>query len=326
MQGLHEQERREQEVREQELREQDLRDAVVATLVEQQQAGANLCVMVADSTSTSKIAPFEKAFPERVVNVGIAEQNMVGMAAGLSLSGPTVFTANAAPFLLARSNEQVKNDVCYTDANVKMLGLNAGFAYGPLGATHHCMNDIAIARSMGNLQIFAPADAVQASAVVRHAITHRGPVYIRMDSDKLPVLHDRDWRFTPGQPVVLQQGCDTAVFCLGTLAHEALAASPDITVVSLPSLWPLDEQAVLAIIREHQTVITMEEHVLSGGLGSIVGEILLRHQWRGRFTTLGVPPYEFTHSSSRRALRRQFHIDAAGLRYTLEQQALRALA
>ncbi|AYC17363.1 1-deoxy-D-xylulose-5-phosphate synthase [Dickeya dianthicola] len=305
---------------------QDLRDAVVATLLEEQNAGANLCVVVADSTSTSKIAPFEKAFPERVVNVGIAEQNMVGMAAGLSLSGPTVFTANAAPFLLARSNEQVKNDVCYTDANVKMLGLNAGFAYGPLGATHHCMNDIAIARSMGNLQIFAPADAVQASAVARHAIAHRGPVYIRMDSDKLPLLHDRDWRFTPGQPVVLQPGSETVVFCLGTLAHEALAASADITVVSLPSLWPLDEMSLLKIISEHQYVISMEEHVLSGGLGSIIGELLHKHHLRQRFTSLGVPPYEFTHSSSRGALRRQFHIDAAGLRSTLEQLALRTIA
>ncbi|WJV63020.1 transketolase C-terminal domain-containing protein [Pectobacteriaceae bacterium C52] len=305
---------------------QDLRDAVVATLLEAQNAGADLCVVVADSTSTSKISPFEKAFPERVVNVGIAEQNMVGIAAGLSLSGSTVFTANAAPFLLARANEQVKNDICYTEANVKMLGLNAGFAYGPLGATHHCMNDIAIARSMGNLQIFAPADAVQASAVVRHAIVHRGPVYIRMDSDKLPVLHDEDWRFTPSKPVVLQQGADTVVFCLGTLAHEALAASPDITVVSLPSLWPLDEQAMLNLIHEHQTVITMEEHVLSGGLGSIVGEILLRHQLRPTFIPLGIPPYEFTHSSSRSTLRRQFRIDTAGLRQTLEQRALHSFA
>ncbi|WP_226099987.1 transketolase family protein [Dickeya oryzae] len=305
---------------------QDLRDAVVATLLEEQNAGANLCVVVADSTSTSKIAPFEKAFPERVVNVGIAEQNMVGMATGLSLSGPTVFTANAAPFLLARSNEQVKNDICYTDANVKMLGLNAGFAYGPLGATHHCMNDIAIARSFGNLQIFAPADAVQASAVARYAIHHRGPVYIRMDSDKVPVLHAPGWSLTPGKPEVVQQGSDVVVFCLGTLVHEALVAATDATIVSLPSLWPLDEISLLEIISEHRYVISMEEHVLSGGLGSIIGELLHKHHARQRFTALGVPPYEFTHSSSRSALRRQFHIDAAGLRLTLEQLALRTIA
>ncbi|WP_058910427.1 transketolase family protein [Entomohabitans teleogrylli] len=306
---------------------QDLRDAVINALVEARQAGADLSVVVADSTSTSKIAPFEKAFPERVINVGIAEQNMVGVAAGLALSGRTVFTANAAPFLLARSNEQVKNDICYTDTNVKMLGLNAGFAYGPLGATHHCMNDIAIARTMGNLQIFAPADAVQAREVTRYAIEHQGPVYIRMDSDKVPVLHNNDWTFVPGKPAVLQKGHDTVVFCLGTLAHEALAAErPDITIVSLPSLWPLDEQAVLKIIGAHQHVITMEEHVLSGGLGSIIGELLHQHRLRQTFTALGVPPYEFTHSSSRSALRRQFNIDAAGLRFTVEQLALRTIA
>jgi transketolase len=299
---------------------EDLRDAVIATLLEAQQDGADINVVVADSTSTSKISPFETAFPQRVINVGIAEQNMVGVAAGLALSGGTVFTANAAPFLLARSNEQVKNDVCYTATNVKMLGLNAGFAYGPLGATHHCMNDIAIARSMGNLQIFAPADAEQARAVTRHAIEHQGPVYIRMDSDKLPLLHDGEWHFVPGKPVVLQQGSDTLVFCLGTLAHEALKADlPNVTLVSLPSLWPLDREAVVALINAHQQVITMEEHVLSGGLGSIIGEILHQHGLRRRLITLGIPPYEFTHSSSRSALRRQFNIDAAGLRETVQR-------
>lgn len=299
---------------------QDLRDAVIATLVDEQNNGANLSVMVADSTSTSKIAPFEKAFPDRVINVGIAEQNMVGMAAGVALSGRTVFTANAAPFLFARSNEQVKNDICYTETNVKMLGLNAGFAYGPLGATHHCTNDIAIARTFGNLQIFAPADAVQASAIARYAIAHNGPVYIRMDSDKVPVLHDDDYRFEPGKPEILQQGEGTVVFCLGTVAHEALAAKDSrITIVSLPSLWPLDEAAVVALIARHQQVITMEEHVLSGGLSSIIGEILLRHGLRQRFTPLGIPAYEFTHSSSRAALRRQFRIDAEGLKSTLNQ-------
>lgn len=298
---------------------QDLRDAVIATLVEAQNEGADLSVMVADSTSTSKIAPFEKAFPDRVINVGIAEQNMVGMAAGVALSGRTVFTANAAPFLFARSNEQLKNDVCYSETNVKMLGLNAGFAYGPLGATHHCTNDIAIARSMGNLQIFAPADAIQASAIARHAISHKGPVYIRMDSDKVPLLHDADYQFVPGKPEVLQQGKDTVVFCLGTLAHEALDAKDDsITIVSLPSLWPLDEAAVLKLIAAHSRVITMEEHVLSGGLSSIIGELLLQHSLRQRFIPLGIPPYQFTHSSSRVALRRQFRIDAEGLRATLK--------
>lgn len=295
---------------------QDLRDAVVATLIEQQQAGAELSVMVADSTSTSKIAPFESAFPERVINVGIAEQNMVGMAAGMALSGRTVFTANAAPFLFARSNEQMKNDVCYSETNVKMLGLNAGFGYGALGATHHCMNDIAIARTLGNLAIYAPADARQAAAIVRHVIAHRGPAYIRMDSDKLPLLHDLDYRFRPGQPEVLHQGSGALVFCLGTLAHEALhavAQGDNPTVVSLPSLWPLDELSVMALIREHQRVITMEEHVLSGGLGTIIGEIMLKYQLAQSLTTLGVPAYQFTHSSSRAALRRQYDIDAAGL-------------
>lgn len=295
---------------------QDLRDAVIATLIEQQRAGADLSVMVADSTSTSKIGLFEQAYPERVINVGIAEQNMVGMAAGLALSGRTVFTANAAPFLFARANEQMKNDICYSETNVKMLGLNAGFGYGPLGATHHCMNDIAIARTLGNLSIYAPADGRQAAAVVRHVIQHPGPAYIRMDSDKLPLLHADDYRFRAGQPEVLHEGDDSLVICLGTIAHEALGVLKHgyrPTIVSLPSLWPLDELAILALIHDSRRVITMEEHVLSGGLSTIIGELMLKHQLRQQIIPLGVPAYEFTHSSSRSALRKQYRIDTAGL-------------
>lgn len=301
---------------------QDLRDAVIATLIEQQGAGADLSVLVADSTSTSKIAPFEKAYPERVVNVGIAEQNMVGMAAGIALSGRTVFTANAAPFLFARSNEQMKNDICYSATNVKMLGLNAGFGYGPLGATHHCMNDIAIARTLGNLAVYAPVDGRQAAEIVRHVIATPGPAYIRMDSDKLPLLYGDEYRFRPGLPEVLHQGTGSVVFCLGTVVHEAmkvLALGDDPTIVSLPSLWPLDEQAVVALLREHQQVITMEEHALSGGLASIISELMLKHQLHQPFVALGVPPYEFTHSSSRSTLRRQYAIDAAGLHQQLSK-------
>lgn len=300
---------------------QDLRDAVVTTLIEQQQAGAELSVMVADSTSTSKIGPFENAFPERVVNVGIAEQNMVGMAAGMALSGRTVFTANAAPFLFARANEQMKNDVCYSATNVKMLGLNAGFGYGPLGATHHCMNDIAIARTLGNLCIYAPADGLQAAAIVRHVIATPGPAYIRMDSDKLPVLNS-NYHFRPGQPEVVHHGDGSIVFCLGTIVHEAMkvrAQGDNPTIVSLPSLWPIDELAVVALIREHQQVLTMEEHALSGGLSTIISEMLLKHQLRQPFIALGIPAYEFTHSSSRATLRRQYAIDAAGLHRQLNR-------
>ncbi len=300
---------------------QDLRDAVVTTLIEQQQAGAELSVMVADSTSTSKIGPFENAFPERVVNVGIAEQNMVGMAAGMALSGRTVFTANAAPFLFARANEQMKNDVCYSATNVKMLGLNAGFGYGPLGATHHCMNDIAIARTLGNLCIYAPADGLQAAAIVRHVIATPGPAYIRMDSDKLPVLNS-NYHFRPGQPEVVHHGDGSIVFCLGTIVHEAMkvrAQGDNPTIVSLPSLWPIDELAVVALIREHQQVLTMEEHALSGGLSTIISEMLLKHQLPQPFIALGIPAYEFTHSSSRATLRRQYAIDAAGLHRQLNR-------
>ncbi len=134
----------------------DLRDGAVGAIGRLTDAGQDIIVMVADSTSTSKIGAFMKSYPDRVVNVGIAEQNMVGMAAGLALGGHTVFTANAAPFLVGRANEQVKNDICYSATNVKMLGLNAGVAYGPLASTHHAIDDISVMSGFGNVQIFAP--------------------------------------------------------------------------------------------------------------------------------------------------------------------------
>ncbi len=173
--------------------ERDLREVMVETFIEAVAEGCNLAVLVSDSTSTAKIAPFAKAHPDRLVNVGIAEQNLVGMAAGMALGGYTAVTANAAPFLTARANEQVKNDVCYSNLNVKLVGLNAGVAYGALGSTHHSLDDVSIMRGLGNILILAPSDPVEARQVFKFALAHEGPVYIRMDSAKFPVLHDDDY-------------------------------------------------------------------------------------------------------------------------------------
>ena len=155
----------------------DLRDGVMDTLTRLADTGTDVLVVVADSTSTSKIGAFQGKHPTRVINVGIAEQNMVGMAAGLALGGRVVFTANAAPFLVARANEQVKNDVCYSQTNVKMIGLNAGVTYGPLASTHHAIDDISIMSGFGNVQIFAPCDSVEAAQIVEYAAGIRPGLY-----------------------------------------------------------------------------------------------------------------------------------------------------
>ena len=152
-----------------------LANVMVQAFIDAVNEGIDLVPVVADSTSTAKIAPFIKQFPDRLVNVGIAEQSMVGAAAGLALGGKVAVTCNAAPFLIARANEQIKVDVCYNFTNVKLFGLNAGASYGPLASTHHATDDIAVMRGFGNIQIFAPSSPRECRQVIDYALRYQGP-------------------------------------------------------------------------------------------------------------------------------------------------------
>ena len=236
---------------------------------------------VADSTSTAKIAPFIKQFPGRLVNVGIAEQSMVGTAAGLALGGKGAVTCNAAPFLISRANEQIKVDVCYNNTNVKLFGLNAGASYGPLASTHHAIDDLAVMRGFGNIQIFAPSSPRECRQIIDYAIGYQGPVYIRLDGKALPELHDESYRFVPGAIVTLREGDDIALVATGSTVHEIVDAAQMLAdagiqakVVSVPSLRPCDTAALLAALQPCGSVITVEEHNVNGGLGSLVAEVL----------------------------------------------------
>jgi transketolase len=299
----------------------DLRDGAVGAINRMTAAGRDIIVMVADSTSTSKIGAYMSAFPERVVNVGIAEQNMVGMAAGLALGGHTVFTANAAPFLVGRANEQVKNDICYSATNVKMLGLNAGVAYGPLASTHHAIDDISVMSGFGTVQIFAPCDEVETAQMVEYAASMEGPVYIRLDNAKFPIVHDAHYKFEPGRPDVLIEGRGVAVIALGSVVGEALDACETLqaedginpTLVNLSSLRPLDHDALAAIIERHDAIVTVEEHSLHGGIGATVAVLMARRRLSRPLTMLGITEGEFAHYGTRKGIRRHYGIDAAGI-------------
>jgi len=302
----------------------DLRDGAVSALSRLTAAGQDIVVMVADSTSTSKIAAFLDAYPDRVINVGIAEQNMVGMAAGLALGGHIVFTANAAPFLVGRANEQVKNDVCYSATNVKMLGLNAGVAYGPLASTHHAIDDISIMSGFGNVQIFAPCDDVEVAQIVAYAASVDGPVYIRLDNAKFPVVHDAHYRFRPGRPDVLIDGREVAVIALGSVVGEALDACERLqqeganpTLVNLSSLRPLDQDELARIVADHDAVVTVEEHSLHGGIGATLALLMARRQLHRRLTTLGITEGEFARYGTRQGIRRHYRIDADGIAHAV---------
>ncbi|MFK4443028.1 transketolase [Caballeronia udeis] len=303
----------------------DLRDGAVGAIGRLTEAGKDIIVMVADSTSTSKIGAFMKAYPDRVVNVGIAEQNMVGMAAGLALGGHTVFTANAAPFLVGRANEQVKNDICYSATNVKMLGLNAGVAYGPLASTHHAIDDISVMSGFGTVQIFAPCDEVETAQVIEYAASIDGPVYIRLDNAKFPIVHDAQYRFKPGRPDVLIEGKGVVVIALGSVVGEALEACEALkgedgiepTLINLSSLRPLDQDALAAIIERHDAVVTVEEHSLHGGIGATVAVLLARRRLSKSLNMLGISEGEFAHYGTRKGIRKHYRIDAAGIAQTV---------
>jgi transketolase len=301
-------------------RKEDLRDAMVRALIASVEAGGDVLVLCSDSTSTSKIGPFQARFPDRLVNVGIAEQNLLGVAAGLAIGGHTVVTANAACFAVTRSNEQLKNDVCYSRTNVKVAGLNAGFTYGPLASTHHALDDVSAARGLGEILIFAPADGPEAEAVFRWSLAYDGPVYVRMDSQAFPVLHGPDYRFEPGRLDVLRVGSDVSLFAMGSAVWEAVAAAEALgrsgvkaEVVGVPSLRPADRDGILASARRTGLAVTVEEHSVHGGLGSLVAEVLSESGAGIPLRRIGVPEGEFSKAGPRPLLRAHYGIDAAGI-------------
>ncbi|TNH07844.1 transketolase family protein [Testudinibacter sp. TR-2022] len=282
--------------------------------------GVDLVPVVADSTSTAKIAPFIKAFPERLVNVGIAEQTLVGSAAGLALGGKVAVTCNAAPFLISRANEQVKVDICYNNTNVKLFGLNSGASYGPLASSHHSIDDISVMRGFGNIQIFAPSSPLECRQIIDYAIGHIGPVYIRLDGKELPEIHDERYRFVPGKIDVLKKGEKVALVAMGSTVHEIVTAaalleerSINVTVINVPSIRPCDTTALFNELKDSQYVITVEEHNVNGGLGSLVAEVIAEHGVAIRLIRLGIADGEYALGAERKAMRKYHGIDAESI-------------
>ncbi len=297
-----------------------LASVMVEAFIAAVDAGLDVVPVVSDSTSTAKIGPFAQRFPERLINVGIAEQSLVSVAAGLALGGKIAATCNAAPFLISRANEQIKVDVCYNQANVKMFGLNAGASYGPLASTHHSIDDISVMRGFGNVQIFAPADALECRQIVDYALRYKGPVYIRLDGKALPDVHGTDYQFAPGQVDILRQGADVSIVALGSVVHEAVDAAALLAeqgiqaqVINLSSIRPLQRDVLLSALSGTRAVITVEEHNINGGVGSLVAEVLAEAGLGIALTRLGIGDGEYAAAGAREPTRALHNIDAAGI-------------
>ena len=304
----------------------DLREVMVQTFIKAVEDGVNLAVVVSDSTSTSKIAHFKERFPERLIDVGIAEQNMVDVAVGLSLGGYVAVTANAAPFLVARANEQVKNDVWYTEATVKLVGLNAGVSYGPLAGTHHAIDDLSIMQGLGNIIILAPSDPVETERIFRFALAYVGPVYIRMDNAKFPILHSEDYQFQPGTVDVIKKGSDVTIAAVGSVVHEAYFAAMELEregilaeVLNISSIRPLDRKAIIAFLQKTGTVVTVEEHSMHGGVGSLIAEIIAEERLKVQIVRLGIQKGQFSKAGPSEQIRAFYRIDRKGIGDTVKQ-------
>jgi len=258
----------------------DCRDAYVRTVEALAADDARIVAVVNDSVGSSKLGTFRDRFPDRLINVGIAEQNMVGVGAGLANSGKIPFVSGAACFLTARAMEQIKVDVAYSNANVKLCGISSGVAYGELGATHHSIEDLAWLRPLRNLTVIVPSDPAETAAAIRAAAAFEGPVFIRISRMPVPEL-DHPGAFEIGKAEVLRDGSDVTLIATGTLVHRALAAAYTLAtegisarVVNMATITPLDEEAILAAARDTGAIVTAEEHVVRGGLGGAVAETL----------------------------------------------------
>lgn len=239
---------------------------------------------------------FRAQYPDRFINMGVAEANMIGVAAGLALSGKNVYCYSMVPFLTMRTLDQIRVDICYHNVNVKLIGVGGGLTYGFEGMTHHALEDLAVMRALPNMTIVAPGDPLEAEATVRESAVFPGPMYIRLGGNNDPYVHQGGLDFKIGRGVLIHKGAELAVLAAGTMLGPARAAVErledaglSVTLISMPTIKPLDEGLVLKCAQGHQAIFTVEEHSRIGGLGSAVAEVLAEAGWAGLFRRIGMP-------------------------------------
>ena len=257
------------------------RDAYGATLVELGNEREDIIVMDADLAAATKTGMFKKAHPDRFFNAGIAEGNMISVAAGLAAAGKTVFASSFAMFAAGRAFEQIRNSVAYPKLNVKIAATHAGISVGEDGATHQCCEDIGVMRTIPGMVILNPADGPEAAAAVRAAAAYKGPVYLRLGRLAVPVFNEEKVDFVIGKGQQLTEGTDVTVIATGLLVNEALIAAEtlkaegvSVRVINMATIKPIDKDIILKAAAETGAIVTAEEHNVIGGLGSAVAEVL----------------------------------------------------
>ncbi len=257
------------------------RDAYGKTLVELGDKGANIIVLDADLAAATKTGMFKKAHPERFVDVGIAESNLMGVAAGLAATGHTVFASSFAMFAAGRAFEQIRNSIGYPHLNVKIGATHAGISVGEDGASHQCCEDIALMRTIPGMVILNPADDIEARACVLAAAEHDGPVYMRFGRLAVPRVFDEDYTFEIGKGNILIEGSDVTIIASGLMVNEAIMAAEKLKsegisarVVNMATIKPIDRDIIIDSAKKTGAIVTAEEHSVIGGLGSAVSEVI----------------------------------------------------
>ena len=297
-------------------------DEFAATLEELAKANPNIIAVTSDSRGSGKLAPFGKALPKQIVEVGIAEQNLVGITAGLAACGKKAFGVSPGCFLTARSLEQIKNDICYSDVPAVLIGISSGVSYGALGTTHHSLHDLAVLRAINNLTVIVPADNFETREAICFAAQAAKPVFVRFGKAAMFHLHKPQTKFEVGKAITLREGNDVAFVATGETVVHALVAAGQLAerglscrVISMHTIKPLDTEAILQAGRECRAVVTVEEHIVNGGLGEACAAVLLQGGVGKPFRIVGIPDEE-TVPGAQADIFRHYGISMEGLSET----------
>lgn len=263
------------------MEKQATRDAYGKALLELGQSYENIVVLDADLSKSTKTADFARAFPERFINAGIAEQNMIGMAAGLAASGKVVFASSFAIFATGRAFEIVRNSLAYGRLNVKVCATHAGITVGEDGGSHQSVEDISLMRSIPNMLVITPADGVSTRAALGQLYEHQGPAYLRLGRPAVPVIYDENLDFQIGRGIELRQGSAATIAACGIMVAKALEASQilaaegiEVSVLDIHTIKPIDQELLIRKARETGCILSVEEHSIIGGLGSAICEVV----------------------------------------------------
>lgn len=300
-------------------------EAFSETLLALAGADRNVLAVTSDSRGSARLVPFALSFPDQLVEVGIAEQNLVGIAAGLASAGKTVFAVSPACFLTARALEQIKNDVAYSNNPVNVIGISAGVSYGPLGSTHHSLHDFAALRAIHNIHVLAPADNFETRKAIKAAAACPSPVYIRFGKRPMYNLHKPDTKFEMGKAITLREGSDIVFVAAGETVYHALMAAEELhtngfccRVISMHTIKPLDTETLLDAASGSRALVTVEEHSVSGGLGEACAAELMQAGVQLPFKLVGIPD-ESTVTGSQLDIFNHYGISATGLAQTARE-------